>query len=145
MGEFEKRTKKIVRNTFLNIERNGSNFKQAKETSHRSLEIHKEEIIEDYLAEGMDIDERWNEIWNEYNKSDQFHEYLVQGAVLTCTQAMLEPFFFESVESIFLDKMEGSSSHLKAYREILNANKSINEKMIKLHDGFDESEYDRKL
>jgi hypothetical protein len=41
--------------------------------------------------------------------------------------------------------MEGSSSHLKAYREILNANKSINEKMIKLHDGFDESEYDRKL
>ena len=55
MGEFEKRTKKIVRNTFLNIERNGSNFKQAKETSHRSLEIHKEEIIEDYLAEGMDI------------------------------------------------------------------------------------------
>ncbi len=89
MGELEKRTSQEEE-----IQR------QIEEIQRRAKEIHKEEYMESHET-GEDFDEVWD---REYNKSDNFNEYIVNGALLTCTQATLEPFIIPNDDPIELDR-----------------------------------------
>ena len=89
MGELEKRTSQEEE-----IQR------QIEEIQRRAKEIHKEEYMESHET-GEDFDEVWD---REYNKSDKFNEYIVNGALLTCTQATLEPFIIPNDDPIELDR-----------------------------------------
>ncbi len=107
MGESEKNTnnnkEKLGENILKvtsDIGKIAQTLGQVKETQQRSLEIHREEVMESYLAMDKDLDE----VWDEYNKNDTFHEYLVDGALLTCTQATLDPFILPDGECIELNK-----------------------------------------
>lgn len=96
MGELERKASQIL--------------EPEDEIQSRAMSIHKEEYMESH-----ELEENFDDVWDrEYNKSDKFQEYLVNGALLTCTQATVEPFIISDDETIeLLPDADESESDLK--------------------------------
>lgn len=105
------------------------------EEMNRAMEIHKEELMEVYEEAGEDL----SAVWDEYNQYDTFHEYLIDGAMLTCTQATLEPVTL--ADGTIMELNQGACEYTKLPNgRVIEINKGLQSEYERLHTRLNVSE-----
>ncbi len=105
------------------------------EEMNRAMEIHKEELMEVYEEAGEDL----SAVWDEYNQYDTFHEYLIDGAMLTCTQATLEPVTL--TDGTIMELNQGACEYTKLPNgRVIEINKGLQSEYERLHTRLNVSE-----
>ena len=67
-------------------------LEEIEQKQEENWEAEKDRISEEYGTQDVRIDD----LINSYNKENKYGEYLVDGATLTCTQAVIDDFKFET-------------------------------------------------